>query len=139
VVEIATGKSTPLALPEKTVPRWLAGDVVVWLQEQGGGKWTLVRQRPGRDPEIWTSGETRNAQLWVSPGGERVIVLTLENGFHHAAVLDTRGAVLPPLPFQPLGRVAWAGPRTLAVTSARGRLRLYDVITGKTTVVFGGG
>ena len=39
-------------------------------------------------------------------------------------------------PFR-IDEIDWAGPRTLAATDG-GRLALYDVVSGKSTVVFGG-
>jgi hypothetical protein len=141
VIELASGAVHPLPVN----PSWLAwtgDDDLVWLESQGAG-WTLFRMAPGGAPFVWASGPEVSPLLKISPDGAFVAVTVLgpEAGPDPRVLLLQAGSdgparALPDLaPFR-ADTVEWAGPRTLAVARS-GRLALYDVATGKSTVVFG--
>jgi hypothetical protein len=133
VVEIGSGTVLAVPVPSRVRPTWLRDDSVIWLDRAEGG-WTLYRMVPGGAPRAWATGTGRFATLHPSPGGAFAFVLARPGSVLCQAGSDTprsiEGLIAPHMQ-----KVQWAGPHTLAATGA-GWLSLYDVTSGKRTVVF---
>jgi len=141
IVDLASGAASPV--PVQTRPSWMpwmGDDSLVWLEGDASG-WTLFRMAPGASPLPWAKGPGRFPVLKVSPDGSFAAVIPFDPQDEQRVLLADVAVpgsthALPRLvPFR-FDTIEWAGPQTLAVTS-RGRLDLYDVTTGKRTVVFG--
>jgi hypothetical protein len=142
ITEIASGATRSFAHSGHMPPAWMRDDSLVWI-EWGEKGWKLFRLPLGEEPQVWTSGPERFPLIEVSPDGAFVAVKLAgpDTRQDQAALLLEAGASGPArslgalAPFR-VGEIAWAGPHTLAATRG-GRLALYDVLTGKSTVVFG--
>jgi hypothetical protein len=143
LVDLTTGAATTVAAGVRPAwMAWMSDDSLVWLEGNLNG-WTLFRMAPGASPHAWASGPERFPLLKVSPGGAFAAVILTGIGSREerpvllleAAASEGPRSLTHVAPFR-IDGIDWAGPHTLAATKG-GRLALYDVVSGKSTVVFG--